>query len=264
MTTEEKIWTYLKVQGCTDAGAAGLMGNLFAESNLKSNNLQNNYEKKLGYTDDAYTRAVDSGTYTNFVRDSAGYGLAQWTHWSRKEALLNFAKSNKMSIGDLDMQLAFLIKELKASFKTVWNTLIATDSVKEASDIVLLKFERPADQSEAAKERRYQYGMKYYNQFVVPQQVQTTPVVSIPTATTTTIIQQQTMTQEQFNEMMDVWLAEQSKIQPNSWSADAREWAERNGLINGNANGDKLYRKFMTREEFVMVLYRALHRLFIN
>ena len=64
--------------------------------------------------------------------------------------------------------------------------------------------------------------------------------------------------------MMDVWLAEQSKIQPNSWSADAREWAERNGLINGNANGDKLYRKFMTREEFIMVLYRALHRIFIN
>ena len=189
MTTEEKIWTYLKAQGCTEAGAAGLMGNLFAESGLKSNNLQNNYEKKLGYTDNAYTRAVDSGTYINFVRDSAGYGLAQWTHWSRKEALLNFAKSNKMSIGDLDMQLAFLIKELKSSFKTVWNTLIATNSVREASDIVLLKFERPADQSEAAKERRYQYGMKYYNQFVVQQPVQTAPTISIPTATTTTIIQ---------------------------------------------------------------------------
>lgn len=264
MTTEEKIWTYLKTQGCTDAGAAGLIGNLFAESGLKSNNLQNSYEKKLGYTDDAYTRAVDNGTYTNFIRDSAGYGLAQWTHWSRKEALLNFAKSNKMSIGDLDMQLAYLIKELKASYKAVWNTLIATNSVKEASDIVLLKFERPADQSEAAKERRYQYGMKYYNQFAVQQSVQTTPTISIPTTTTTTIIQQQTMTQEQFNEMMNVWLAEQAKLEPGSWSAAAREWAERNGLINGNSNGDKLYKKLMTREEFVVVLYRALHRIFIN
>ena len=84
MTTEEKIWSYLKEQGLSDAGAAGLMGNLYAESGLSPTNLQNTYEKKLGYTDVTYTAAVDSGAYTNFVRDSAGYGLAQWTYWSRK------------------------------------------------------------------------------------------------------------------------------------------------------------------------------------
>lgn len=31
---EEKIWNYLKAQGMTDCGAAGLMGNLYAESGL--------------------------------------------------------------------------------------------------------------------------------------------------------------------------------------------------------------------------------------
>lgn len=51
--------------------AAGLMGNLFAESGLSPKNLQNTYEKKLGFTDDSYTAAVDSGSYQNFVRDSA-------------------------------------------------------------------------------------------------------------------------------------------------------------------------------------------------
>ena len=75
-TNEELIWQYLKNQGFTNAGVAGLMGNLYAESGLKSTNLQNTYEKKLGLTDDAYTKAVDNGSYTNFVRDSAGYGLA--------------------------------------------------------------------------------------------------------------------------------------------------------------------------------------------
>ena len=30
-TNEEKIWNYLKAQGMTDAGTAGLMGNLYAE-----------------------------------------------------------------------------------------------------------------------------------------------------------------------------------------------------------------------------------------
>ena len=58
-------------------GVAGLMGNLYAESGLRSNNLQNTFEKKFGMTDEQYTAAVDNGTYTNFVKDSAGYGLAQ-------------------------------------------------------------------------------------------------------------------------------------------------------------------------------------------
>ena len=97
-TNEELIWQYLKAQGLTDAGTAGLMGNLYAESGLKPTNLQNNYEKKLGFTDDSYTKAVDNGTYGNFVRDSAGYGLAQWTYWSRKESLLNYVKKKNKSI----------------------------------------------------------------------------------------------------------------------------------------------------------------------
>jgi hypothetical protein len=35
------------------------MGNLYAESGLKPINLQNTYEKSLGYTDAEYTAAVD-------------------------------------------------------------------------------------------------------------------------------------------------------------------------------------------------------------
>lgn len=40
------------------------------------NNLQNVYNNKLGKTDAEYTAAVDNGSYGNFVKDSAGYGLA--------------------------------------------------------------------------------------------------------------------------------------------------------------------------------------------
>ena len=38
-TNEELIWKYLKEKGLTDAGAAGLMGNLYAESGLNPTNL---------------------------------------------------------------------------------------------------------------------------------------------------------------------------------------------------------------------------------
>ena len=82
---ELTIHDYLKAKGLNEYGIAGLMANLFAESALNPKNLQNSYEKSLGYTDETYTAAVDSGKYTNFVHDSAGYGLAQWTYWSRKQ-----------------------------------------------------------------------------------------------------------------------------------------------------------------------------------
>jgi len=89
--TEKQIFDALTAAGLSPAGAAGLMGNLYAESGLRANNLQNGFEKRLGMNDEQYTAAVDNGSYDGFVHDSAGYGLAQWTYWSRKEALLRFA-----------------------------------------------------------------------------------------------------------------------------------------------------------------------------
>lgn len=165
---EVTIWKFLKAQGLTDAGTAGLMGNIYAESGLNPKNLQNTYEKKLGYTDAAYTAAVDNGTYTNFVRDSAGYGLCQWTYWTRKQALYAFCKAIGASIGNLDAQLRFLMKELSESFKGVLGVLLTTTSVREASDAVLLQFERPAKMNDpAVQQKRAEYGQTYYNQFAI-------------------------------------------------------------------------------------------------
>lgn len=148
---EEKIYNFLYGRIKNAFGVSGLMGNLYAESGLVPTNLQNSFEKKLGYTDDTYTTSVDNGDYTNFVHDSAGYGLAQWTYWSRKENLLFFVRSRNQSIGDLESQLEFLYQELSTGYKAVLTKLKAAKSVREASDIVLTQYERPADQSESVK-----------------------------------------------------------------------------------------------------------------
>lgn len=161
---EKTIWDYLIAKIGNPCGVAGLMGNLYAESALNPTNLQGSYEKKLGMTDAGYTAGVDNGRYTNFVRDRAGYGLAQWTYWSRKQALLNYAKEQGKSIGDLDMQLGFLWKELQ-SYKGVLNVLISAKTVKEASDKVLTGYEKPANQGDSAKQKRAGYGQKYFDQF---------------------------------------------------------------------------------------------------
>lgn len=165
-STEQKIWNFLRAKGFNDCGTAGLMGNLYAESGLKPGNLQNTYEKKLGYTDAGYTAAVDNGSYTNFVRDSAGYGLAQWTYWSRKENLLKFAKAAGKSIGDLETQLLFLYKELCENYKAVFNILRTAGTVLEASNAVLLQYERPANQSGSVQAKRAEYAQKYYDKYV--------------------------------------------------------------------------------------------------
>jgi len=64
------------------------------------------------------------------------------------------------------------------------------------------------------------------------------------------------MTQEQFNEMMTVWLAGLAEQPPSYWSAEARAWAEGNGLILGDEHGEKQYRSFCTREQLMTFLYR--------
>ena len=164
-TNEERIWNYLTAAGFNACGVAGLMGNLYAESGLNPQNLQNTYEKKLGYTDAAYTAAVDSGAYTNFAGDKAGYGLAQWTYSTRKAALLAYARAAGKSVGDLETQLAFLAKELRESFAAVYNTLKTAQTVRAASDAVMLKFERPANQSAEALARRAAYGQGYFDKY---------------------------------------------------------------------------------------------------
>ena len=165
MDNAQKIWGRLISAGLTPAGAAGLMGNLYAESGLRPDNLQNSCEKKLGYSDADYTAAVDCGAYTGFVTDGAGYGLAQWTYPSRKAALLAYVKARGRSVGDLDAQVDYLLQELGSIFPAVLGKLRTTGDVREASDCVLLQFERPADQGALVRARRTGYAQEFYNTF---------------------------------------------------------------------------------------------------
>lgn len=162
---EKVIWDYLYGKIGNAYGVAGLMGNLYAESALRPNNLQNTFEKSLGLTDAEYTSKVDDGSYTNFIKDSAGYGLAQWTYWSRKQALQEYSKATGKPIGDLDMQLAFIWKELSEGYKALLKTLQTATSITDASTAVLTQYERPADQGASVQAKRAGYGQTYYDKY---------------------------------------------------------------------------------------------------
>ena len=115
-------------------------------------------------TDAEYTAAVDNGTYTNFVYDKAGYGLAQWTYYTRKQNLLDFAKESGASIGDLNMQLNFFWNELQG-YTSLLSNLKDVNDVDIASTMFLLNFERPADQSTAVQLKRADFAQNFYDKF---------------------------------------------------------------------------------------------------
>lgn len=172
--TSDKVWQYLSRAGLTKAGIAGLMGNIYAESGMISNRVEILCLKRLkqngygNYTDESYTAAVDNGSIskTRFLnpipKKQYGYGLCQWTSPSRKEKLYDLAKSKKKSIGNIEIQLEFLLEELKTSYKSVYTILTTTNSIKTASDKVLKDFEIP-DNYSAYSATRAKYGQEYYN-----------------------------------------------------------------------------------------------------
>lgn len=230
---EEKIWKFLKSKGFTDFGVAGLMGNLYAESGLSPINLQNSYEKKLNFTDQSYTQAVDNGSYTNFVKDAAGYGLAQWTYWSRKQNLLNYARSIGKSIGDLDMQLEFLCKEL-SGYSAVWKTLQSATSVFEASNAVLLQYERPANQSEAVQNKRASYGQAYYDEFAQSTTKEGVGSLTAIERLIATAKAEEGYLEKATNAQLD---SKTANAGSNNWTKYARDLDNIGNIYNGKKNG---------------------------
>lgn len=171
---EKEMWDFLKSKCLNDYACAGVMGNIDTESHFRPNNLQNSYEKKINMTDEQYTMAVDKGSYKDFPYDSAGYGLCQWTSAGRKKKLYDFVKAHGRSIGDFSIQCDFLWEELSTSYKSVLNVLKTATNVEQASNVVMLKFERPRDQSPENQKKRSANSQIFYDKYATqkePKQV---------------------------------------------------------------------------------------------
>ena len=68
--------------------------------------------------------------------------------------------------------------------------------------------------------------------------------------------EEEEMTQQEFNERMEAYLKALAQRDPADWSAEARAWAEKTGLIAGDETGNKQYRSFLTREQLAVLLHR--------
>lgn len=169
MSDDKRIWNLLMEVIGNPYGVAGLMGNLMAESSM--NPLRKTggkgYVKSISGFE--YAQKVMSGDITpyDFAHDGIAFGLAQWRYWSRKEDLFKYCRENNLDIGSLDCQVGYLLEELP-KYKTVWKTLKDATSIGEASDIVLLRYEKPANTSDKVKAKRQLYGQQFYEKYVNP------------------------------------------------------------------------------------------------
>ena len=163
MNIEQQVWNYFLNKGFSPQGIAGLMGNIFKESQFKTNNLQDSYNSSFGISDEAYTANVDNGRYQNFPDDGAGYGLVQWTYGPFKQDLLNLCKSRHKSISDLSCQLDQIYFHLQS--EGLLTTIKNATSTATATEYFMKKFEKPKDQSYLAVQERIGYAEKYYQQF---------------------------------------------------------------------------------------------------
>lgn len=68
------------------------------------------------------------------------------------------------------------------------------------------------------------------------------------------------VTYEQFKEFMKRYEAERDALPGADWSKTMREWANKEGLINGDTNGNMRWKAPMTREEYATVEYRQAHK----
>jgi hypothetical protein len=138
------------------------MGNLQAESRMKSDIYEESYKNKIGLSQEDYVKGTNNGTFTNFINDKVGFGLVQWTASTRKQGLFNTCKGH---IEDLDCQLKYLIYEFKHDFHNLLSFLKISHNIKNCSDKVMIEFEKPADISESPKKKRYDNSKTFYDKF---------------------------------------------------------------------------------------------------
>ena len=154
------IYNQLRTSGLSDAGALGLMGNWMAESGLEPGRLQGDFTQGRTYSR-AYTDDVASGRIgrSQFGRDQKGYGLAQWTYYTRKEDLYDFWNGSGKALDDAGMQVSFAVQELSENgeYAGLWNVLKTTDDIWTAADKVCRLYERPYYNN---VEARYQYALQ--------------------------------------------------------------------------------------------------------
>ena len=177
--TAQEVWDYLIAHGFSEIATAGIMGNMQAESGIKTCCVQGDYlNSNPAQYDQDYTDGVDSGRITreefvyygptngrdevNSAKGIGGYGLTQFTWHTYKEQLYDEAKARGVSIADPGVQLDVLYGQIEG-YKAAMNSF---GTVYDAASYFLIHYENPTNQSDAVKTERARNGRGIYEQIL--------------------------------------------------------------------------------------------------
>ena len=110
-----------------------------------------NFCKEVGSCD------INPGTHQ---KHGPAIGIAQWD--SRKQALFDFADEKNMPWDSIKLQAMFIVHELKGEENGAYKALLKTETLRQATDVVLNKYERPAARILGP---RYKFAKQTYKEF---------------------------------------------------------------------------------------------------
>lgn len=112
------IWNYFIGIYNNPYAVAGILGNIMQESSC-------------------------SPTIVPWKDDSSSYGLCQWCG-VRKEMLKAYADARDMDVGNLYLQLDFIVKEMNESYSSLVSTLLNATDATDAASQFCSKYEQAA------------------------------------------------------------------------------------------------------------------------
>ena len=130
--SEKFIWDYLLERLDNERLVAAIMGYFWRESGLKSNAIPRWFNTDSYYGGDCsadYTAIIDAGLQDGSTKElflnkdntrCGGYGLGQWFQQHYLEELYNLAQRCNTSIGDVQIQLDFMIWSLQHQTPNLW------------------------------------------------------------------------------------------------------------------------------------------------
>lgn len=183
---EGEIFDAFLKNGFTPEGASAFMGNMYCEtmSNFDPYTVEAAYTRYSGdaliqYEKD-YTNKVDTGVISRneFMHvapivttlkgkryEAKGYGLVGFTDPTLKGTLYDTAKAQGKSIGDASVQVDTIVNWINKSNKYLYEELKTSNDVDHLTKEVMLKFERPYDQSQSVIAERQKAARMFYEKY---------------------------------------------------------------------------------------------------
>lgn len=143
--SRQTIYNRLRAGGLSETGALALLGNWECESNNEPCRVQGDFSADRHISRE-YASRIDNAAVSDdaWCRDALGWGLAQFTYWSRKQGLLRFCRERAISVADEEAQVDFALKELREEYGSLLDLLKNSGDLYQCTSAVCRQYERPA------------------------------------------------------------------------------------------------------------------------